>query len=104
MAFSRDALVDALCVEEDEMIAFHRSHIDNMVYRLKEQMEALNAVDVPGSDVDRYATTLAHTLKSQEQEIVVLRERLRSFDRNLREERELSNLFNRGSTAHAHLA
>ena len=73
LAARHDALVEALCVEEDEMIAFHRSHIDNMVYRLKEQMEALNAVDVPGSDVDRYATTLAHTLKSQEQEIVVLR-------------------------------
>jgi kinesin family protein 2/24 len=104
LAARHDALVEALCVEEDEVIAFHRSHIDNMVHRLKEQMEALNAVDVPGSDVDSYATTLAHALKAQEQEIVVLRERLRSFDRNLREERELSNLFTRGSTAHAHVA
>jgi len=107
LAARHDALVEALCVEEDEMIAFHRSHIDNMVHRLKEQMEALNAVDIPGSDVDRYATTLAYALKSQEQEILVLQERLRSFDRNLREERELSNLFTNGKLSgsrHGHRA
>ena len=36
-----------------------------MVHRLKEQMEALNVVDIPGSDVDRYVTTLAAALKSR---------------------------------------
>ena len=64
-----------------------------MVHRLKEQMEALNVVDIPGSDVDRYVTTLAAALKSQEQEILDLRERLRQFSRHLQEERELSTLF-----------
>lgn len=56
-------------------------------------MEALNVVDIPCSDVDRYVTTLSVALKSQEQEILDLRARLRVFSRHLQEERELSTLF-----------
>ena len=44
--------------EEEAMIAAHRQHIDSMVTGLKAQMEALNEVDRPGSDVEQYVHTL----------------------------------------------
>jgi kinesin family protein 2/24 len=38
--------------EEESLITNHRSHIDEIVSIVKDEMSLLNVVDKPGSDVD----------------------------------------------------
>jgi len=60
-----------------------------MVSGLKEQMETLNEVDQPGSDVEHYVKSLLDGLQEQEKRILELRS-LRTFKKNLDEERLVS--------------
>ena len=76
--------------EEEAMITSHRRHIDSMVSGLKEQMETLNEVDQPGSDVEHYVKSLLDGLQEQEKRILELRSGLRTFKKNLDEERLVS--------------
>merc|ERR1719421_1324708 len=80
----------ALVDEEEHMITSHRRHIDSMVAGLKEQMETLNEVDQPGSDVENYVKSLLEGLQEQEKRILELRAGLRTFKKNLNEERLVS--------------
>jgi len=87
---AHDDLMTSLVDEEDSMINTHRRHIDAMVTGLKQQMEALNVVDQPGSDVEVYTHSLLAALDSQEGRIRGLQDKLRNFKHNLQQERLLS--------------
>jgi kinesin family protein 2/24 len=85
-----EKMMAALVDEEEAMITSHRRHIDSMVSGLKEQMETLNEVDQPGSDVEHYVKSLLDGLQEQEKRILELRSGLRTFKKNLDEERLVS--------------
>merc|ERR1719379_2401915 len=85
-----EKMMAALVDEEEHMITSHRRHIDSMVAGLKDQMETLNQVDQPGSDVEHYVKSLLEGLQEQEKRILELRAGLRTFKKNLGEERLLS--------------
>jgi uncharacterized protein YnzC (UPF0291/DUF896 family) len=85
-----EKMMAALVDEEERMITSHRRHIDSMVAGLKEQMETLNEVDQPGSDVENYVKSLLDGLQEQEKRILELRDGLRTFKKNLNEERLVS--------------
>lgn len=51
--------------EEEDVIASHRNHIDDMVELVKSEMMLLHDVDKPGSDVDEYVSNLDSILSNK---------------------------------------
>jgi kinesin family protein 2/24 len=47
-----EKIIEQILEEEESLITNHRSHIDEVVSIVKEEMTLLNIVDKPGSDVD----------------------------------------------------
>ena len=52
-----------ILVEEEDIITSHRTHIDDMVDLIKQEMMLLHEVDKPGSDVDEYVSSLDSILR-----------------------------------------
>ena len=57
-----EQLIEKILTEEEDLITSHRSHIDEVVSIVKEEMTLLNEVDKPGSDVEVYAKGLDQVL------------------------------------------
>ena len=57
-----EQLIEQILEEEEQLIHSHRSHIDEVVSIVKEEMTLLNEVDKPGSDVEVYAKGLDQVL------------------------------------------
>lgn len=47
-----EQLIEKILEEEEQLIHSHRSHIDEVVSVVKDEMHLLNEVDKPGSDVE----------------------------------------------------
>lgn len=77
------------------MIHSHRTHIDEVVGIVKEEMTLLNEVDKPGSDVEVYAKGLDKILLKKIQIISEIRERLLNFYSHLKTEEHMSKLYER---------
>lgn len=77
------------------MIHSHRTHIDEVVGIVKEEMTLLNEVDKPGSDVEVYAKGLDKILLKKIQIITEIRERLLNFYSHLKTEEHMSKLYER---------
>jgi kinesin family member 2/24 len=60
--------------EEESLISKHRSHIDDIVAMVKDEMNLLNSVDKPGSDVQTYVQDLDKILLGKMSLISTLRE------------------------------
>ena len=57
-----EQLIEKILEEEEMLIHSHRSHIDEVVSKVKDEMQLLNEVDKPGSDVEEYAKNLDKVL------------------------------------------
>lgn len=57
-----EQLIEQILEEEEQLIHAHRSHIDEVVSIVKDEMTLLNEVDKPGSDVEVYARGLDRVL------------------------------------------
>lgn len=88
-----EELIETILQEEEAMIAAHRSHVDEVMALVKEEMSELNEVDQPGSSIDAYITKLDGILEKKEEKIGALRNRLHCFQAHLREEHELTQRF-----------
>jgi len=77
------------------LITTHRSHIDEVVAIVKDEMTLLNEVDKPGSNVETYARGLDRVLLKKIEIITDLRERLLGFYSHLKTEEHMSKLFER---------
>ena len=53
-----EQLIEQILEEEEQLIHTHRGHIDEVVGIVKEEMQILNEVDKPGSDVEVYVKGL----------------------------------------------
>ncbi|OMJ73142.1 hypothetical protein SteCoe_28238 [Stentor coeruleus] len=93
MSEGHEKLINLILTEEEELIASHRQHIDNMVGIIKDEMGILHEVDQPGSDVDEYATALRSMLEQQILCITEIKNKLENFTSHLRTEEEMSRKF-----------
>ena len=66
-------MIERILEEEEQLIHSHRTHIDEVVSRVKDEMQLLNEVDKPGSDVEDYAKRLDNVLLSKIKIITGLR-------------------------------
>jgi len=90
IAAARDDLAVSILEEEDELIAAHRTHIEETMDVVRQEMNLLAEVDQPGSAIDTYVGRLQGILQAKQQSIAALMRRLEGFTRNLQEEEELS--------------
>jgi len=81
--------------EEESLINSHRSHIDEVVSIVKDEMTLLNDVDKPGSDVEEYAKSLDKVLLNKIKIISDLRKKLCTFYSHLKTEEHMSKLYER---------
>ena len=88
-----EELINNILKEEDVFICDHKSHIDNMVESIKEEMKFLHEVDKPGSDIEEYTNNLDKLLLNEIKEITKLRGRLNKFRIMLKDEESLANIF-----------
>ena len=54
MCNDHDSLIKQILEEEEEFITAHRQHIDQVVEVVKVDMQLLQAVDQPSSDIEAY--------------------------------------------------
>ena len=90
-----EQLIEQILEEEEHLIHSHRTHIDEVVGIVKEEMTLLNEVDKPGSDVEVYAKGLDKILLKKIQIISEIRERLLNFYSHLKTEEHMSKLYER---------
>ena len=88
-----EELVDEILKGEDEFINDHKSHIDNMVECIKNEMNFIHEVDKPGSDIEEYTSNLDKLLLKEIQTISNLRNKLTKFHIMIKDENALANLF-----------
>jgi kinesin family protein 2/24 len=88
-----EKLINTILTEEEEFINEHRTHIDDIVEFVKQEMMLINEVDKPGSDIDSYVTSLDKILKEKSDKIEKTRAKLLKFQNLLKEEEYLSQKF-----------
>jgi len=88
-----EALVNVILEEEEEIIASHKQQIDEIVEMVKQEMQILQEVDKPGSDIEAYASSLDSILAQKLETISSLRSRLKDFQEHLKTEQKLSKEF-----------
>ena len=96
---THEQLIGVILAEEEDLINSHRRMIDEMVDCIKHQMELLNDVDKPGSDVDNYVRKLDSVLSFKEEMIGKIREKLRNFNDHLRQEEEITLMFEKNKAS-----
>ena len=85
--------MNQILTEEEKLLASHRQHIDDNVELFKNQMQMLNDVDKPGSDVEGYTHKLEGVLQQNMQMIQGLMNQVSNFKHMLGKERTLSEKF-----------
>ena len=88
-----EELINNILKEEDVFISQHKTHIDNMVESIKDEMKFLHEVDKPGSDIEEYTINLDKLLVNEIKKITELRTRLNKFRIMLKDEEVLANIF-----------
>ena len=88
-----DKIVGIILEEEEEMIAAHKQHVDEIdeISRLEKQL--ISEVDKPGSDIEEYTLRLESTLANKMEAIISLRKKLSVLRSHLEQEKELSKKF-----------
>jgi len=89
-AKKHDKLIGTILAEEEELINAHKQHIEFNIRSAEREMEQLQVVDRPGSDVEAYGLKLAETLRKKKESIEDLEQKLSIFLVHLREETEMS--------------
>ena len=88
-----EKIIEKILEEEESLISNHRTQIDRVVEIVQSEMELLNQVDKPGSDVQKYVQDLDKYLLSKIAVITSLRTQLLAFHTHLKTEEMMSNLY-----------
>lgn len=88
-----EKLVGLILEEEEQLVGTHKRMIDTMVDMIKVQMEMLNEIEKPGSDVQQYVRELESILTQKELQIGALRSKLGVFKTHLHDEEQMSRQF-----------
>ena len=81
--------VNEILIEEKNCLENHKSHIDNMVLTMKNEMNLINTLEQK-SNVDEYVDKRLDIFGDQENKINQMKQKLLGFKRLLKEENELS--------------
>ena len=81
--------VNEILIEEKSCLENHKSHIDNMVLTMKNEMNLINVLEQK-SNVDEYVDKILEIFGEQENKINQMKQKLLGFKRLLKEENELS--------------
>ena len=81
--------VNEILIEEKNCLENHKSHIDNMVLTMKNEMNLINTLEQK-SNVDEYVDKILDIFGDQENKINQMKQKLLGFKRLLKEENELS--------------
>ena len=84
-----EKIVNDILNEEKNCLELHKTHIDNMVITMKNEMNLINIVEQK-SNVDEYVDEILNIFGEQENKINVMKQKLLGFKRLLKEENELS--------------
>eukprot|EP01006_Ploeotia_vitrea_P054827 TRINITY_DN67927_c3_g6_i1.p1 TRINITY_DN67927_c3_g6~~TRINITY_DN67927_c3_g6_i1.p1 ORF type:complete len:496 (-),score=61.30 TRINITY_DN67927_c3_g6_i1:726-2213(-) len=87
---AHDRLMGTIMEEEEDVLAFHRGHIDAKMQLVKQELKLMETQDRGKSSVDEYVTKLDGLLVQQIQVINELRDRLSQFQGHLLEEEILN--------------
>ncbi|CAK9154608.1 unnamed protein product [Ilex paraguariensis] len=77
--------LNALWKEEEDLVNAHRSHVEETMDIVREEMTLLVEVDQPGNQLDDYVSRLNAILSQKAAGIVQLQTRLADFQRRLKE-------------------
>jgi len=88
-----EKLINDILTEEEDFINSHRTHIDDMVELVKQEMLFINDVDKPGSDIDHYVCSLDKLFAEKAERIQNMRTKLFKFHKMLKEEEVLAKKF-----------
>ena len=88
-----ERMVNLILEEEENIVAAHKQHIDEIVEMIKQEMQLLQELDKPESDIESYAALLDSTLSNKIEAVNSLRKKLSSFRSHLKHEKELSKKF-----------
>jgi len=86
----RDALMEAILEDEEEIVALHRRQIEEAMDVVRREMQILAEVDRPGSAIDAYVDALEGVLRDKAASVRQLQRRLAGFRDKLRQEEEMS--------------
>ena len=84
-----EKIVNDILNEEKNCLENHKSHIDDMVITMKNEMNLINIVEQK-SNVDEYVDEILNIFGEQENKINLMKQKLLGFKRLLKEENELS--------------
>ena len=84
-----EKIVNDILNEEKNCLQSHKSHIDDMVLAMKNEMNLINIVEQK-SNVDEYVEEILNIFGEQENKINSMKQKLLGFKRLLKEENELS--------------
>lgn len=85
-----EKIIEKILEEEECLINDHRTHIDEIVAVVKDEMSLINDVDKPGSDVQFYVKKLDNVLLQKIEIITKLREKVLNFHHHLKTEELMS--------------
>jgi len=88
-----EKLINDILAEEEDFINSHRTHIDDCVELVKQEMLLINDVDKPGSDIDNYVSSLDKLFAEKAERIQNMRSKLFKFHKMLKEEEVLAKKF-----------
>ena len=84
-----EKIVNDILNEEKNCLENHKSHIDDMVLTMKNEMNLINVVEQK-SNVDEYVDEILNIFGEQENKINSMKQKLLGFKKLLKEENELS--------------
>ena len=79
--------------EEEDLIEYHKQHVNEIINIAKEEMTLISDVDKSGSDVEGYLNSLDKILLNKVQMISNLRKKLFAFNAHIQMEKGLQNLY-----------
>lgn len=88
-----EKLVDLILEEEDELIAAHHKFIEATINSIKEQEKLRHEVNLPGSDVEDYITSLDELLTHKQNDITRMKDMIANFHQHIKQEQSLSQRF-----------
>jgi kinesin family protein 2/24 len=83
-------LIDRILESEEDLLANHRRHIDDMMELLKAEMRELNEVDRPETQIEDYCHNLSVIIDKKLDRIHSFKRRLDAFRDLLRQEEAMS--------------
>ena len=89
-----EKILNEIIKEEENCVMTHKQHVDSMVEMLKIEMEEINNMQKPNSDIVSYIQRTKQIFNQQIQQIQFMNSKLDQFHQLLIEEDQLANQIN----------